>query len=76
MPILYGDRLIGRIDPLMDRKNGKLVINAVHAEPYAREDRAVGEAIGDSIEQLSEFLDEKQVVYSRRVPRFWKSSLR
>ena len=32
MPILQGDRFIGRIDPEMDRKNEELRINAIYAE--------------------------------------------
>jgi uncharacterized protein len=32
LPILRGDRLVGRIDPLFDRKARVLRINAVHAE--------------------------------------------
>ena len=33
LPILRGDRLIGRIDPVFDRKEGVLRINSVHWEP-------------------------------------------
>jgi uncharacterized protein YcaQ len=33
LPILRGDRLIGRIDPVLDRKAGVLRVNAVHWEP-------------------------------------------
>lgn len=36
LPILRGDRLVGRIDPAFDRKAGVLRVNAVHAEPDAR----------------------------------------
>ena len=75
MPVLYGDRLIGRVDPVMDRKNGKLVVNSVHAERNVPKDRSVGEEIGGAVQQLSEFLGAKEVAYSRSVPRFWKSSL-
>jgi len=35
MPILHGDRLIGRIDPTFDRAAGELHVRAVHAEPGA-----------------------------------------
>ena len=35
LPILHGDRLVGRIDPLFDRKAGVLRINAVHWETDA-----------------------------------------
>jgi uncharacterized protein YcaQ len=38
LPILHGDRLIGRIDPLYDRKAGVLRVNAVYAEPDAPAD--------------------------------------
>ena len=33
LPILRGDRLVGRIDPVFDRKTGVLRINSVHWEP-------------------------------------------
>jgi uncharacterized protein YcaQ len=33
LPILRGDRLIGRIDPILDRKTGVLRVNSVHWEP-------------------------------------------
>jgi uncharacterized protein YcaQ len=36
LPILRGDRLIGRIDPVFDRKAGVLRVNSVHWEPAAR----------------------------------------
>jgi len=32
LPILQGDRLIGRIDPVLDRKTGVLKVNSVHWE--------------------------------------------
>jgi uncharacterized protein YcaQ len=36
LPILRGDRLIGRIDPVFDRKAGVLRVNSVHWEPGVR----------------------------------------
>ena len=36
LPILRGDRLIGRIDPVFDRKSGVLRVNSVHWEPGVR----------------------------------------
>ncbi len=33
LPILWGDRFIGRVDPRLDRRNEKLLINSVHTEP-------------------------------------------
>ncbi len=37
LPILRGDRLVGRIDPEYDRRSRVLRVNAVHWEPHARE---------------------------------------
>jgi uncharacterized protein YcaQ len=33
LPILRGDRLVGRIDPVFDRRTGVLRVNSVHWEP-------------------------------------------
>jgi uncharacterized protein len=76
LPILYGDKLVGRIDPLMDRKGEQLLIKAVHAEPRAPKDKTFARMLRDVIEQFSEFLGAKEVVYSKRVPASWRSSLR
>ncbi len=75
LPILWGDKLIGRIDPNMDKRNEKLVINSVHAEPGAPSDVEVSSKIAEKIEQLGEFLGAKEVAYTAGVPRVWKNSL-
>ena len=75
LPILYGDKFIGRLDPLMDRKSERLFIKAVHAEPAAPKDKDVSREIRESVEHLSEFLGAKEVVYSRKVPKYWQSHL-
>ena len=76
LPILWGDQLIGRLDPRLDRTKGQLVVNSVHAEPSAPTDRAVGHAIADKIGELAEFLGAKDVLYTSRVPAMWKGTLR
>ena len=76
LPILFGDQFIGRIDPLLDRKKEQLLIKAVHAEPKAPKQKEVGGKVGDLIEYFSDFLGAKEVVYSKKIPRFWRSSLR
>lgn len=76
LPILHGDSLIGRVDPVMDRRQRKLIINAVHAEKEAPRDRQTSDGIADAVQRLSEFLGAKEVVYSEKVPEFWRGSLR
>lgn len=76
LPILWGERLIGRVDPQMDRQSEKLIINSVHSERDAPSDREVASKIGETIGQLAEFLGAKEVGYTARVPAAWKSSLR
>ncbi len=74
LPILHGDRLIGRIDPRMDRKTGKLHINAVYAEPDAPQDRSTGQAIAGAIVDLAEFLEAKEIVYGDKIPTGWRQA--
>ena len=76
LPILWGDRFIGRIDPKLDRATSTLRIRAVHAEPGAPTGEEVSASIAFSIEQLAKFLGAERVEYPRRVPSAWKRSLR
>ena len=73
MPILYGERLIGRIDPLYDRKSRKLRIQAVHAEPDAPE--AAGRGVAYAIRELARWLGAFRIEIGRsRSP--WEGELR
>jgi uncharacterized protein YcaQ len=75
LPILHGDQIIGRIDPLMNRKTKQLMVNAVYAEPDAPMNAATGRAVAGTIAELGQFLGAKDVVYGERVPAGWKKSL-
>ena len=76
LPILWGDRFIGRVDPKLDREGKKLLIHSVHAEPGAPTDKEVSSIIGETILNLAEFLGAKEVEYTARVPKAWRNSLR
>ncbi len=75
LPILWGDRFIGRIDPRLDRAAKRLEIKAVHAEPGAPRGRSVSAHLAERIEQLAVFLGAETVVYSDRVPSEWRNAL-
>lgn len=75
LPIVWGERLIGRVDPRLDRDEGTLIINSVHAEPDAPEDRDVAAQLAQTIDSLARFVGAPRVRYSTKVPRFWRSAL-
>jgi uncharacterized protein YcaQ len=61
MPILYGDRLIGRLDPIMDRKNSVLTIQALHLEPTITMTPEIEREINKATEELAQFLGAQKI---------------
>jgi uncharacterized protein YcaQ len=59
LPILHGDRLIGRIDPVLDRKRRVLTVNAIYAEPKAPAN--AWPAVHRAIEELAEWIGADEV---------------
>ena len=54
LPILHGDRLVGKLDAKADRKAGVLRVNAVHEDfPW---DPHVGDAVDAELQSLAEWL--------------------
>ncbi|HWE63279.1 MAG TPA: crosslink repair DNA glycosylase YcaQ family protein, partial [Chloroflexota bacterium] len=56
MAILHGDRLVGRIDPKMDRANGVLLARALYLEPGVQPDDALLDGLSDALLSLGRFL--------------------
>jgi uncharacterized protein YcaQ len=55
LPILHGDRFVGKVDATADRKAGVLRVDAVHQdEPFSK---AVSSAVDHEIEDLSSWLE-------------------
>ncbi len=71
LPILQGDRLIGRIDPRYDRKTRTLAVQAVYAEDNAPIDTDSISAIKQSISDLATWLGAKTIDISPQVPPQW-----
>jgi uncharacterized protein len=69
LPILRGDRLVGRVDPLFDRKAGILRINAVYAEPDAKP--SDGPPVRRAIEELAAWLGAGEVAWTA-MPAVWR----
>ena len=74
MPILHGDRLIGRIDPRLDKATKVLHVNAVYAEERAP--ASAGPAVSKAIRELGEWLGAADIRFTRKVPAMWRTALR
>jgi uncharacterized protein YcaQ len=73
LPILHGDRLVGRVDPAMDRRTGRLVVHALHAEPEAPE--AAGPAVAAALQDLALFLGAEGIDLRQKPPQVWRSAV-
>jgi uncharacterized protein len=72
MPILHGERLIGRIDPVFDRKSRTFRVNAVYAERDAPPGAAAG--VARALRDLARWVGAKRIDISRsRTP--WEKEL-
>lgn len=74
LPILHGERLIGRIDPMMNRKAKRLEVYNVYAEPDAPAD--AGQAVRTAIEELGAWLGATDIAIGESVPDVWRGALR
>lgn len=68
MPILEGDRLIGRIDPRLDRAQGRLHLNLVQLEPNIKPDRARLRRLARALREFARFHQASDIVIARTEP--------
>ena len=61
MPILHRDRLIGTVDPKVDRQRGLLEVISFHLERDAPQDRSTRRAIEDAVDDLGAFAGAREV---------------
>ncbi len=74
LPILHGDRLVGRLDPLFDRKAGVFTVKGVWAEAGAPPD--AGPAIAAQIRDLAGWVGAAEIRLTGPVPAPWRAALR
>ena len=75
LPILRGDRFIGRMDARFDKENRRFEVHALFAEPDAPPEPSVATEIREEIDRLAAFLGAGSVAFTSRVPSVWKSGL-
>ncbi|MEW6405344.1 MAG: crosslink repair DNA glycosylase YcaQ family protein [Chloroflexota bacterium] len=61
LPILYGDDLVARLDPKMDRKTGTLHILGFWLEDDAPKDGAFATALGNGLKRFADMAGAKKV---------------
>jgi uncharacterized protein len=74
LPILRGDRLIGRLDPTWDRRNRVLRVRAVWSEEDAPAD--AGPDVRRAIDEMGAWLGAADVEVGTELPRAWRRALR
>jgi uncharacterized protein YcaQ len=70
LPILHGEKLIGRADLRIDRKAGRLVAPAVHREDGAPKGKGIAKAIRRELERLAAWQGASEIEI-HNVPPAW-----
>ncbi len=61
LPILYGDRFVGRIEAVPDRKNGILNVKGLWWEPGVRRTKKLTDALNKTLKTFARFNDCRDV---------------
>ena len=61
LPVLYGDRFIGRIDTAADRRNGILRVNGIWWEPGVRQTKKRDAALESALKRFAAFNDCRSI---------------
>ena len=67
MPILHGERLIGTVDPKVDRERGRLEVITFRLERDAPRDRSTRRAIEGAVEDLAAFAGATEVTWPKGI---------
>lgn len=69
LPILHRDRLVGRLDPKLDRKRGVLHIKALHLEPGVEPDEELVADVAGTLREFVAWHGATDVVFEKCDPR-------
>jgi uncharacterized protein YcaQ len=69
MPLLQGERLVGRVNPKFHRDRGELVIDGLWWEKGVKPTRARQAALREALDRLAEFVGAERVRLSKRAGR-------
>ncbi len=68
LPILWGDQLVGRLDPKVDRKRKTFYIRNLVLEPQFRELEALAPALARTLREFASFHECEEIVLERATP--------
>ena len=68
LAILHQGRLVGRLDPKMDRDTGTLIVRALFLEPGVAVDAALVDGIASALRDLARFLGAETITVERSEP--------
>jgi uncharacterized protein YcaQ len=74
MPILYGTRFIGRIDPKLDRQNRTMIVNSLLLEEKGFDKSLITE-LAATLQRFLEFHDVSQISIEKTHPKELKHAL-
>ena len=63
LPIVYGDRFVGRIDSTADRKNSILHVKGLWWEEGVRETKKMNEALEKAVKRFAKFNDAEEIAF-------------
>jgi len=75
MPILHKDRLVGRFDPKLERKNGILRLKALYLEPGVKPDEDLVEDTATAMRDFMAFHAAKELIIEHSEPAIFSKKL-
>jgi uncharacterized protein len=75
LPILWGDRFVGRIGLRLDKENRRLALTSLHAERGAPIAKEVPAELANTVQRLARFLGAEKVACETKVPDGWEQFL-
>jgi len=75
LPILHGDRLIGRISPRFDRGRGVLLVEGLYLEPDVKPTATLCRAVTGQLADLAALVGATGIEYGDKLPDRWRPLL-
>lgn len=76
LPILHGDRLVGRTSPRFDKSRGVLLVEGLYLEPDTKPTAALCRAVTAQLADLAALVGAIGIEYGDKVPDRWRPLLR